>query len=200
MASLVRIEPSLFRADEALTADVLRSLFASDSISGKLFWKRRDRHLFSNEQSCSAWNTKYAGKEALTAIGGHGYHHGSALGVALRAHRVMWCLHNGSIPKGMEIDHIDRVKTNNSLSNLRIATRSQNARNTSGHNSRRVSEFKGVRRSANGKWDAVSSDDSGSVYLGRFPNQQLAAEAYNSYVSESHGEFAFLNKLECANG
>ncbi|EPU3949756.1 HNH endonuclease [Klebsiella michiganensis] len=45
-------------------------------------------------------------------------------------HRIIWELHNGPIPDGMEIDHIDGEKTNNRLSNLRLATHQQNLHNT----------------------------------------------------------------------
>ncbi len=37
-------------------------------------------------------------------------------------HRFIWETLNGSIPKGFTIDHIDRNKLNNDISNLRLAT------------------------------------------------------------------------------
>ena len=43
--------------------------------------------------------------------------------------RIIWQLEVGPIPEGMEIDHIDGNASNNKLSNLRLATRSQNACN-----------------------------------------------------------------------
>lgn len=46
-------------------------------------------------------------------------------------HRQVWIYHNGSIPDGMTIDHIDRDKNNNQISNLRLATHSQNNKNVS---------------------------------------------------------------------
>jgi hypothetical protein len=42
-------------------------------------------------------------------------------------HRVVWLMTYGNLPK--ELDHIDRDKSNNSISNLREATRSENNRN-----------------------------------------------------------------------
>ncbi len=44
-------------------------------------------------------------------------------------HRVVWELHNGKIPKGLFIDHLDGDKYNNAISNLRVTTRQGNARN-----------------------------------------------------------------------
>jgi hypothetical protein len=44
------------------------------------------------------------------------------------AHRLVYSLTVGPIPPGMEINHIDGVKSNNHPSNLEIATRGQNIR------------------------------------------------------------------------
>ena len=49
-------------------------------------------------------------------------------------HRLMWEIYNGAIPKGYEIDHIDRNPSNNSLDNLRLVTHSENARNANHKN------------------------------------------------------------------
>ena len=44
-------------------------------------------------------------------------------------HRVMWEVFYGKIPNGYEIDHIDTVRTNNNLENLRLVTRKENCNN-----------------------------------------------------------------------
>ena len=44
-------------------------------------------------------------------------------------HRLVWETFNGEIPKGMEIDHINTVRTDNRLENLRLVTSSGNKRN-----------------------------------------------------------------------
>ena len=46
-------------------------------------------------------------------------------------HRAVWEYHNGKIPEGMVIDHIDRNTDNNQIENLRCVTLSENARNIS---------------------------------------------------------------------
>ena len=50
-------------------------------------------------------------------------------GKSYAVHRVIWEMHNGPIPEGMQIDHIDNNTMNNRLDNLRLATHSQNNMN-----------------------------------------------------------------------
>ena len=46
-----------------------------------------------------------------------------------RIHRLIYSNLVGEIPKGYEIDHIDRNRHNNNLSNLRLVTKSENNQN-----------------------------------------------------------------------
>jgi len=43
-------------------------------------------------------------------------------------HRIVWESHNGEIPEGFEIDHINNDTTNNSLENLQLLTRRENCK------------------------------------------------------------------------
>lgn len=44
-------------------------------------------------------------------------------------HTIVWEIHNGPVPLGMEIDHINRIRTDNRIENLRLVTRKENQRN-----------------------------------------------------------------------
>ncbi|MFN3833410.1 MAG: HNH endonuclease signature motif containing protein [Allorhizobium sp.] len=117
-----------------LTFAEVDALLKYEPETGKLFWKARTPDMFASiptrtaEHSCSNWNARYAGQEALTNVNAHGYRRGRVGKRYLLAHRVIWLLHTGSWPAG-DIDHIDGVRTNNRLQNLRAVTRQQNMRN-----------------------------------------------------------------------
>lgn len=50
-------------------------------------------------------------------------------GKKIRVHRLVWEAFNGKIPKNMEIDHINRIRNDNRLSNLRCVTHKTNMNN-----------------------------------------------------------------------
>lgn len=45
------------------------------------------------------------------------------------AHRVIWEMHNGPVPNGVEIDHINGIKHDNRIENLRCVDRWINCKN-----------------------------------------------------------------------
>lgn len=90
-------------------------------------------------------------------------------------------------------DHADHNGLNNTRTNLRPCSTSQNAYN------RRIrsdnsSKFKGVHlETATGKWIAQVAADKRREWLGRFNTAEAAARAYDHRAKEIHGEFAVLN-------
>ena len=55
-------------------------------------------------------------------------------GKLFKFHRLVWICHFGEIPPELQIDHINRVKTDNRIENLRLVTRSQNQLNKTSNN------------------------------------------------------------------
>ena len=47
----------------------------------------------------------------------------------LRVHRLVWEAFNGEITEGLEIDHINAIRTDNKLENLRLVTHKDNLNN-----------------------------------------------------------------------
>jgi hypothetical protein len=110
-------------------------------------------------------------------------------------HRVIWERHNGPIPPGMEIDHINGNGLDNRLENLRICTHHQNTRNTHRDKTGCTSRFQGVVYRRN-RWIAYIKDGKRQVYLGAFDTEVKAALAYNLEASKLFGEYANLNVIE----
>lgn len=87
-------------------------------------------------------------------------------GKGYKAHRIIWEMYNGSIPDGYEIDHEDRNKANNLLSNLRLVIHAVNNKN----NSKRCDNTTGVTgvtwRPKVNKWQARIFVNGKSISLG----------------------------------
>jgi hypothetical protein len=104
--------------------------------------------------------------------------------------RIIWMMHNGPISKGLEIDHIDRNPLNDNITNLRLATKSENnwnkpkpKNNTSG--------LKGVcKYKPTNKWMAYIKVFGKSKTLGYFTTKEEAHAAYVNAAKAFHGEFA----------
>jgi hypothetical protein len=123
------------------------------------------------------------------SINNNGYVQVELNNVTYMYHRIVWEMHNGPIPIGMHIDHIDRNRLNNKIENLRLATRSQNRANSKLH-SNSTTGFKGVHKTPSGKFQARISDGTRKRYIGLFDSAEEAAEAYKFVAKELHGEFA----------
>lgn len=66
-----------------------------------------------------------------------------------RNHRIVWEMHNGPIPDGMFVDHIDGNTSNNHIDNLRVVTNQSNCYNQ-GKRTNNSSGVNGVNFSDNG--------------------------------------------------
>lgn len=92
-----------------------------------------------------------------------------------------------------QVDHIDGDGLNNRCANLRLATRSENNRNSRRHKDN-TSGFKGVSWHKRGqKWQARIEVDGRTLYLGLFVDPAAAARMYDVAALAYHGEFARLN-------
>lgn len=60
-----------------------------------------------------------------------GYWKLHALGRHLKVHQVVWYLHYGKIEKGLHVDHINGVRDDNNIKNLRVVIPAVNFRNCS---------------------------------------------------------------------
>lgn len=99
-----------------ITSERLKELLEYEPKTGIFRWKIETRQ------------TKIG---SIAAIGGsHPYVRIRLDGAAYYAHRLAWLYVHGEWPIG-DLDHIDEDKRNNRISNLRLATESQNQHNKS---------------------------------------------------------------------
>lgn len=85
-------------------------------------------------------------------------------------HRLVYEAFIAPIDSDKVIDHIDRNRLNNSLSNLRVVRPSENAKNKNG---------KGVKLDKrSGKWEARIRVDGKYIHLGSFDTKDSARFAY----------------------
>lgn len=139
-----------------------------------------------------ATNAK-AGEEA-GSLKQNGYRSILLNGEGRQTHRIAWLLFYGCWPTD-ELDHIDHVKDNNRITNLRPATRSENNRNAS----RRGDSTSGVTgvswNRTRKKWCAYITFDGKRTHLGLYTDLQSAANARKEAERKhgfhiNHGQFA----------
>ena len=105
----------------------VQSLVNCNIETGEFTWKVRE----ANCRVDKIWNTKYAYKQC-GGITKDGYrstsvtYNGRLISVML--HKLIWFIAYGKLPK-VQIDHINQVRTDNRLVNLREVTSAENNRN-----------------------------------------------------------------------
>lgn len=158
----------------------------ADFSTGALYWLPRGREWFSSDRSHSTWNARYAGKRALNYVDPHGYCVGRLFDKQLKAHRAIWALAHGEWPE--QIDHINSVRTDNRLINLRSVSVAQNNRNMR----RRRDNTSGIAGvcwdRGRGKWLVTACGN----YVGRFDDFSAAAAVRHAEMAkagfhENHG-------------
>lgn len=96
-------------------------------------------------------------------------------------HRLVWLYVYGKFPDG-EIDHIDCNPKNNTITNLRVITRSGNCQNKIKAQSNNLTGFLGVGRTKSGiKFHAQIGINGKTKHIGYFHTQE---EAHKAYVIE----------------
>lgn len=117
----------------------------------------------------------------------HGYILVHVAGLRVYAHQIAWAMHHGEWPP-LPLDHVNGDKTDNKISNLRLATPRQNLANTPARANSK-SGVRGVHLAPRGKWIAQITIHGKCRHLGAFDSLDEARRAYGDAAKDPFGEF-----------
>ncbi|ELZ3956824.1 HNH endonuclease [Cronobacter sakazakii] len=161
---------------DAYAPELLCSMFRYDAETGHLF------HAVDRVGTNKRIYVK-AGELADTATDSAGYRRVSVRIEGkthmLYAHRVAFIIANGGIPTGMQTDHINGIRDDNRLINLRAVTPQENQ-----HNYRKAKGYS--RHSCSDRWEAYIRVDGVRHHLGLFTNEAAARAAYLKAKARYH--------------
>jgi hypothetical protein len=153
-----------------ITQKELKELLRYNVSTGKFFWK-----VFRPRVK--------PGQITAQALDRWGYHVISVNRRKYKAHRLAWLYVYGVFP-AKDLDHKNRIKTDNRISNLREVTATENARNK-GLNKKNKSGFVGVSwKKSHERWCAQASVDGVVRYLGLYDSPLAASQARNNFLTE----------------
>lgn len=155
---------------------------------------------YSKEDGLFRWKKLYFGchhnvGDVAGSVDSHkgGYRIITILKKRYLAHRLAWLYCYGEWPDG-GVDHINRVRDDNRICNLRLANKSQQA-----HHSGRANKYghKGVSYSYTRERFTAKIMANGKIhYLGKnFPTAEAAAKAYEEAAITLFGEFACASTI-----
>ena len=149
-----------------LTQEKLQSLLHYDPDTGVFTWKVARQRVKNGDVA----GYKKSGYVYISINGKH-----------YRAHRLAFLYVHGEFPKE-HTDHINGVRNDNRIANLREATNSQNMQNLLVANSNNKTGLLGASvDKATGKFQAQIKLNGKNKFLGRF---NTALEAHHAYVQE----------------
>lgn len=155
------------------TAERLRIEFHFDPLSG--LFTRLEQSIFRSGRD-----------KTVGCVGDRGYLKITIGRRTYLAHRLAWMYIHGCWPSGV-IDHINGVKTDNRLENLRDVSQSTNTQNRKAAKLTATSGFMGVSKvTGSNTWRASIKVDGKYLYMGGFKTPESAHDAYLNAKRKHH--------------
>jgi len=148
------------------SVEYLRECFSYGPETGALTWKDRPREHFASPTGYGIFKCRYAGRPA-GAPHNAGYLQVRVAPGNYLAHRIAWAIYHGSWPT-LDIDHINGIRTDNRIINLRDVSRQTNLRNSARRPCNTSGHTGVVWHPRNGKWQAQVTIHGKNHYLGQF--------------------------------
>lgn len=101
------------------------------------------------------------------------------------SHRLAWFFVYGEMPNGV-VDHINGIRTDNRIDNLRCVSQMENAQNTLTALKSSKSGVRGVYKNRVGSWIAQIRVNGVCKHLGSFKTLEEAKEAYMKAKKQFH--------------
>lgn len=136
------------------------------------------------------WNSPAKGRRKSGVVGTlrkNGYIKVKLDGDFFYEHRLIFMMHHGFMPD--YIDHINRIRNDNRIENLRSATLSNNCENSSLRCDNHL-KTRGVSKTPAGKYRAYISKNKKRIVLGTFDNLDDAKAARIKASIHYYGEFS----------
>jgi hypothetical protein len=166
------MNPHADSVQQPLTAEKLREYLRYDPETGYFSWLQF---------------TRYVGKRA-GYLNAQGYRRIELLNRGYQAHQLVWLYVHGELPP-TEIDHLNGLRDDNRIENLRLASRFTNTQNV-GLRSNNTTGFAGVTfYKPSKKWRAQINTNGDRIYLGTFDAPEQAHEAYVAAKIKYHAGF-----------
>lgn len=171
-----------------LDPNYLRECFSYDVQTGALTWRVRPREHFKGGAGWHNFNNQFANRPA-GATGVDKYIDVKVNGIGYPIARIIWAMQSGQSEFG-HVDHIDGDPTNNRMSNLRLATFAENARNRT-HKSNNSSGVRGVTwHKPSRKWWVRVTLEGKTHSFGVYKTIEEAAVVAYEAKQRMFGEFA----------
>jgi len=141
--------------------------------------KLKERLFYDAETGLFTRRLRYGGFPSGSLVGTQrrdGYLHMVVLGKQYLAHRLAWLYSYGKWP-AMYVDHINGIKSDNRLANLRDVSHSENLQNLRQANFDNRAGLLGVVTTRRGICAQIVVNGK-SMFLGYFATPELAHEAY----------------------